>query len=754
MGDPVPVDPLATDGDGAVHVLHVDDQQPLRELAAEALERVDDDLTVHTAASGDAGLEILAAEPIECIVSDYEMPGMDGLEFLAAVRERDPEVPFILFTGRGSEQIASEAISAGVTDYLQKETGTDQYTVLANRIENAVEQRQNRQRLDELRQGYRTLIERSTDLITVLDEDQTVRYQSPALGSLLGYDPRAVLGDVASEYVHPADRNELVGAFEEIVTGREETATVEHRVQDADGEWHWLESVVSDRTDTPIQGYVVNSRDVTERKERERELRRQNDLFTKTQTIASVGAWEYDLRADRSWLSPEAKRILDVPPDEDPTPEDTLETYHPEDREVMQRIYTQALEEGVPYEEEVRIVVDDETRWVRVSGEPQYEDGDLVRMRGAVQDITAEYESRLALRQERDRFSALFENFPEPTVAYEYADDEPMIKDVNEAFESVFGYDAETAIGESINDLIVPPEKRDEAEQLDEQVRRGEPLDAEIRRRTTDGVRDLWIRSIHVGDDEEFDGFAVYVDVTERKERERELARKNDRLEEFTSVVSHDLRNPLTVAKARLEVSRAESDDEHLETAAGALDRMERLIDDLLALARQGRAVEATEAVPLADVVDASWASVETGDATLHKDIDLTVAGDLTRLEQAFGNLFRNAIQHGGEDVSVSVGILDDGTGFYVADDGPGIPEQDRERAFEPGYSTRDQGTGFGLNIVKEVFEAHGWSVRVAGEEADEGSESAARQQGRAGGARFEVTGVDPVERTDAVDIG
>ena len=740
MGEPAPVDPLATDGDGAVHVLHVDDQQPLRELAAEALERADDDLVVHTAASGDAGLDVLAADPIDCIVSDYEMPRMDGLEFLAAVRERDSDVPFILFTGQGSEQIASEAISAGVTDYLQKETGTEQYTVLANRIENAVEQRRSRKRLDELRQGYRTLIERSTDLITVLDGDQTIRYQSPALGRLLGHDWLSTVGDVASDYVHPDDRDALVGAFEEIVTGRQETATVEHRVQDADGEWHWFESVVSDRTDTPIEGYVVNSRDVTERKERERELKRQNDLFTKTQTIASVGAWEYDTEDDRSWLSLEAKRILGIPPAEDPSPEETLDIYHPDDRERMHDIYLRALEEGTAYEEEVRIVVDDETRWIRVSGEPQYEDGDLVRLRGAIQDITSEFENRLALKQERDRFSALFENFPEPTVAYEYDGDEPMIKDVNEAFEVVFGYDAETAVGESINALIVPPAKRDQAEKLDEQVQRGEPLDAEIRRQTTDGVRDLWIRSIHVGDDEEFDGFAVYVDVTERRDRERELARKNDRLEEFTSVVSHDLRNPLTVAKGRLEAVQNQDDDEHLDAVADALDRMERLIEDLLALARQGRAVEATETVPLADVADIAWASVATADATLVNDLDVAVAGDRTRLEQAFGNLFRNAIQHGGEDVTVTVGTLADGDGFYVADDGPGIPAEDRDQAFEPGFSTRDEGTGFGLNIVKEVFEAHGWSVAAAESET--------------GGARFEVTGVEPVETTDAVDAG
>jgi signal transduction histidine kinase len=119
---------------------------------------------------------------------------------------------------------------------------------------------------------------------------------------------------------------------------------------------------------------------------------------------------------------------------------------------------------------------------------------------------------------------------------------------------------------------------------------------------------------------------------------------------------------------------------------------------------------------------------VDHKNAVLVVDDDLTFAVDPDRLQQLFENLFRNAIEHGGDDVTIRVGAIEN-NGFYVEDDGPGIPEEKREDVFDSGFTTNRDGTGFGLAIVKEIVEAHGWTVSVA--DSDEG------------GARFEVTDIE-----------
>jgi len=617
-----------TDGSETITVLHVDDDVEVAELAGRYLEQHDDRITVLTESTATAGLDVLASAEIDCVVSDYEMPETDGIEFLEIVRSEYPDLPFVLYTGRGSEAIASDAISAGVTDYLQKETGTDQYAVLANRITNAVESR----RTQIERQRQLDAIESAQEGISILDENGAFLFVNRAYAELYGYDRAEMIGR-HWKMLYPED--DLPRIHEEILPAVERRGhwhgtTTGHR---ADGST-FLEDHVLSRTD---RGELVCTvRDITERKVRERKL---EALNTATQEL---------MAADTS--------------------------------DEVAALGVETAREVLGLDASVINLVD--------------ESGDALEP-VAVSD-----------------------------TALEYVGDPPTLTSENSIAWRVF----ETGEATAIDDVRADPDVHNPNTPIRSEIHLplGEYgiLIAGSTSQEAFDEQDIVLGEILAGN------IASALEQVERTQRvrsnERELERQNDRLEEFTSVVSHDLRNPLSVAAGRVKLAREERDGDHLEGAAQALDRMQALIEDLLALARDGTSADDVTTVDIGDVVEECWHTVETRAATLVNDLDGTVRADEGRLRQLFENLFRNAVEHGGDGVTVRVGSIADG--FYVEDDGPGIPERDRPQVFDAGYSTASDGTGFGLSIVKRVVEAHDWELRVT--------------EGSTGGARFEITGV------------
>jgi|GEM_PF-335711 len=217
------------------------------------------------------------------------------------------------------------------------------------------------------------------------------------------------------------------------------------------------------------------------------------------------------------------------------------------------------------------------------------------------------------------------------------------------------------------------------------------------------------------------------------RERTQALADQNDRLDEFASVVAHDLRNPLQVLRGVLDAASADGGGEYVDRGETALDRMEALVEDVLTLAREDDSVQASEQVTLSAVAGDAWDLVDTGTATLSVATDCEFHADRDRIQRLLENLFRNAVEHAADTdrsdsaVAVTVGGLSDG--IYVADDGRGIPPERRATVFESGYSDTVTGTGFGLAIVQRIADAHDWDTSLV-ESAD-------------GGVRIEFTGVE-----------
>jgi len=449
-----------------IKTLVVDDSEFFAEMTATTLSE-NHGIEASWVQSAEDALKRLEKQKVDCIVSDYDMPGRNGLELLSVVNERYDEIPFILLTGRGDEEVASRAITAGVSDYLLKleVIEDEQYNRLAKRIRNVVYHEQTQEM-------YELLVENSPDTIAQVSADGRILSANPAMSELLGYSRADIVGKSLSE-VFP----------------------------DPIGE----------------------------------------------------------------------KRLA-------------------------------AGQEAVETETDVRT-------------EDQYN-------------------------------------------------------------------------GQYFHNIFVP-----------------------VTARSSEVTFQMISR-----------------DITERKEREQAIERQNERLDRFAGVVSHDLRNPLGVAQSSVELLDEES--EHVDRLDRSLGRIEQMIDELLTLAREGETVDEPQLTSLETVASEAWAVIDAGEATLTADgIDRLLLADESRLQELLSNLFRNSIDHGStaDPIEITVGTLPDG--FYVSDNGIGIPESERTEVFEAGYSNSPAGTGLGLSIVEEIARAHGWAVTVS--DSDDG------------GTRIEVTGVE-----------
>lgn len=308
-------------------------------------------------------------------------------------------------------------------------------------------------------------------------------------------------------------------------------------------------------------------------------------------------------------------------------------------------------------------------------------------------------------------------------------DENGIIQYESPSIERIYGYEQDELVGEQVAEYFHPDDRGEVITAFQTIVTSEEDaVEAiEYRHEQADGSY-TWVESIASANPTPNGHYVVNTrDISDQKEHEQQLQTTNERLKEFASVVSHDLRNPLHVAQGRLQLAQEDCESDHLAEVANAHDRMEELISDLLTPSRVGAQVSDPESVALASLCETCWQTVATADATLVTETDQHVRGDRSRLQQLLENLIRNAVEHAGETVTVTVGELD--TGFYVEDDGPGIPTEDRSHVFETGKSATQNGTGLGLNIVKQIVEAHDWRIRIT--------------DSPHGGARFEITNVD-----------
>ncbi|WP_239641041.1 PAS domain S-box protein [Halorubrum distributum] len=691
--------------------------------------------------------------------------------------------------------------------------------------------------LSRARDRYKSAFEEAGDGMTITDHEGHILDVNAEAARTYGLDKQELLGRSIGEFLP-----ENVG-YESIWEGTPDTDTrhCEMSVQSTDGERHLIECTAKSDF-VPGQSLII-SRDITDRKERERVLDSRTRQLQTVMNNVDAAMWIRDADDGYVLMNQHFRELFGIDADapvngetaEDLFPAGIASQFQANDRRVW--------ETGEPVEIEETVETVDSTRTFLTRMCPIFDDGTVSALCGIATDITVQKDRERELVETTQRLESIVDISPDAIIVL---DTDGRIELWNDAAEAVFGYSKPEVVGkrfpsleilegvqhgsfedrfdrllsgETIRGLMATRRTKNgdvlqlelsaaplrdadgtvtgvvaAAQDVTERTNRIQKLEQyeAAFKKAGDGITipddkgrilEVNTEAAHIyGEDRsellgrsmqeflptEFDFEAewgeaqaaemtrdevdvlsadggpqtieytavpyflpnqhliVSRDVTDRKSRERELEAQLERLNKFAGVVSHDLRNPLTVAQGRLDLASEELDSEHFEPIERAHRRMESLISDVLTLARSPSTVVDTEQIDLSTVITGCWANVETGSATLSVGSLRPIHADEGRLKQLFENLFRNSIEHGGESVTVTVGELDDG--FYVEDDGVGIDAAEREHVFDDGYSTREEGTGFGLTIVKQTVEAHGWEIRVT--------------DGPDGGARFEVSGV------------
>ena len=578
------------------------------------------------------------------------------------------------------------------------------------------------------RERFHNAVDHAGHVVLITDEEGVIEYANPAFEEVTGYAREEAIGRTPA-LLSSGEHDEAFYAelWETIRSGRVWRGEVVN--ERADGSRYVIDQTIApiERGDGDVAGFVAVNQNITDRKARERDL-----AFLKRavdQVGVGIGTYGPDGRStyvnrrlaalvgtDRGDL--EGRHVAAINAEFDRERFATYWDSFAEGETKIRETRYERLDTGEEIPVEVvssRITVDDEPYQI-----------------STVRDITDRKRSERDLK----RFRSAVEHAGHGVVI---TDEEGVIEYVNEAFEAMSGYSAAQAVGET--PAILNAGVHDEAffAELWETILAGEVWRGEVVNERPDGshyVIDQTIAPLLEGGEPV--GFvAINNDITDLKTYERELEEQNERLGQYGRMVAHDLRNPLTLLDAHVaaidDVLEADPETPLGELEAGLrrefrdvdelTDYMRRLIEDLLSMAEHGQLVLDAEETALEPVARTAWRETGSEAGRLVVD-DGTVEADPERLRELLANLFRNAVEHAGPAVTVRAGPLDFADGFFVEDDGPGIPDADRERVLERGYTTADDGTGFGLAIVARIAEAHEWELVVS--------------EGERGGARFE----------------
>lgn len=718
-----------------IRVLHVDDDASLLKLAKHALQ-TKGSFHVETALSVKEAFEMMREEEFHVIVSDYLMPDKDGLAFLKELRENGQNIPFIIFTGKGREEVAKEALNLGADQYLNK-TGDPEivYCELAHSITKAVKIREAEEALRDSEEKFRAISESAGDATISIDTQGRIVFWNRVAETIFGYSANEMIGKpmtlIMPERFRDNHQRKTSGwlSSEPPASGR----TFEIVGLKKDGNEFPLEVSFSTWKIKGKNFLTIVTRDITKQKQAWEALKRAEEEAKGTLSLLNS---TLDSTADGILVVNTEGKIAIMN-------RRFAEMWRIPDEIVVTRYNTQAMafvadqlkdpEKFLAKARELHAQADAEShdllefkdgRVFQRFSRPQRVGGTVVGRVWSYRDVTEDKKAEREIRENKQKFEGLFMGNPEAAA---YLSPDFHILDMNPRFFGLFGYRLEEIKDKHINEVVVPHERIAEGQMLDRKAEKGYVYFDTVRKRKDGSLILVSVSAAPISLEDKLVGYvAMYKDISELKRTEaamkemmQKLATMNEKLRVVGSLTRHDVRNKLSVVTGNVFLAKKRLPDnpevlDYLHDIGSACQQVLEIFDFARNYEMLGD--EELKNVDVAETVEKA--------ASLFSDLkDVKVSNECRGLKvladslliRLFYNLMDNSLKYGEKITQIRVHYEKSGEGqlkLVYQDDGNGISVAEKPNLFKEGYG---KGTGYGLYLIKKMMEVYGWTIRETG---------------------------------------
>lgn len=727
------------------NVLYVDDESGLLEICKTFLE-MSGELRIDTALSAQEAMGLMEAKSYDAVISDFQMPEMNGIELLERIRGRFSDLPFILFTGKGRQEVVIEALNNGADFYIQK--GGDpisQFAELEHKVKNAIIGHKTAQALKKSEARFRCLIENAPVAIAIL-QDGLMTYANPMQRELFGYyRPEEYTGISLCDFLTAPDRGGRPWDQDDPNKGLM-SKEVEFLGWRKDGSKFPIELSAAHVNIADSPAVLTFVRDTTERRQVEEELKRMMAQLNLALDMANLASWEFDPESASFIFNDRFYKLYATDAECEGgyrmSAHDYSERFiHPDDRqrvaEIMADICKPEYNKDYLQLEHHIVRRDGEVRYIVVRAMSIVDqDGKRVTGFGVNQDITERKQDEERLQSTMTQLSMAMDMAK--LVCWEYEGDTSTFI-FNDRFYKLYATDAEREGGyrmasEEYNRRFIHPDDHGKIwRHANEELLPSYPsgyIELEHRMIRRDGeVRHVLVRSTNrkLEDGRLTNGFGVNLDITDIKKAEEEVRKSRQKLDLLNNLTHHDIKNQLLIQSATLELMRRSTTEpkqlENIKRLEGSVDIVQDQIDFMSVYQRMGTALP-------------RWQSIESILRTIQEQRSarsLTIAEGVKglmvcadpMLSRVFHNLVEDSMLYAGGQVTLTVDCHEtEGALVLVyADDGVGIPCADKSKLFTKGFG---KGTGLGLFLSREILAITGIEITETGEPGK--------------GARFEMT--------------